>query len=117
MSTSFKDMITKPPVVFPLVALFHIIMLLISIITMVQQPAATTEISCLWMLGYTVFWVATTAMRKWGAMGYVLTTAANVVTWYAFQGQPSQQLAYVSNIFLIDIIFSFFVIIYYRRFR
>lgn len=103
--------------VFPLVALFHIILFVITLVTFVQQPALATGLNCLWMLGYTTFWLGTTAMRKWGAMGYVLVTAANVVTWYGLQSDPMRQGLYTSSIFLVDLIFSFFVIIYYRRFR
>lgn len=116
MSISFKDLVTKPPVVFPLVALFHIILLLISLVTLIQVPAFDTGLSFLWMVGYTAFWLGAMALRKWGAMGYILVTAANIVTWYAIK-DPLYKELYKSNLFLIDLIFSFFLILYYRRFR
>lgn len=114
--TTLKDLITKPPVVFPLVALFHFILLGMSFISLVKVPAFTTELSALWMLGYTVAWLGATAMRKWGAILYVLITAADVVTWYGAKTAADKSIL-TSNLFLISLVFSFFIILYYRRLR
>ena len=114
--TTIKDLITKPPVVFPLVALFHFILLGMSLVSMIKAPAFITELSALWMLGYTIAWLGATAMRKWGAILYILITTADVVTWYSATTASDKTLL-TSNLFLISLIFSFFIILYYRKLR
>lgn len=113
--TLIKDLITKPPVAFPLVALFHILIFIWSLTTLAQAPGTATELNSLWLLGYTIFWLGATALRKWGGIGYILVTAADIVTWYTLDAHHKN--LYTSSLFLISIVFSFFVIVYYRRFR
>lgn len=66
------------------------------------------------MLGYTTFWVAATAMKKWGALGYILITIVNVIIHYSIHDHAQLEL-YGSTFYLIDIVFCFFLLVYYRK--
>lgn len=116
IKANIKDFFTKPPVVFPLVALFHLLLLILSVVSLISAPATATEIGAAWMLAYTLFWLAASTMRKWGAIGYILVTVADILTWYAVK-DPHLRDFYNSSLFLISIVFSLFIVIYYRRFR
>lgn len=116
LKTFLKDIITKPPVIFPLVALFHIVLLLWTLYSVVQQPGTSTEISAVWMLAYTAMWIATADMRKWGAMGYVVVTTVSIILYFTIHDKSSW-LTYQSPIFITDILFSFFIMFYFKRFR
>ncbi|PQJ10953.1 hypothetical protein CJD36_013360 [Flavipsychrobacter stenotrophus] len=116
LKTFFKDIITKPPVVFPLVALFHVVLLLWTVYSLVQQPGTSTEISVLWMLAYTTLWLATADMRKWGAMGYVVVTVVGIVIFLNAKQQYTW-IQYETPMFISDMLFCFFIMFYFKRFR
>ena len=109
-------MITKPPVLFPLVALFHMALFTWTIISLIQQPGISTEMSALWMLGYTICWLATTDMRKWGAMLYVIVTVVSIILYFTVHDKFTW-LNYASPIFILDMLFCFFIMFYFKRFR
>ncbi len=109
-------MITKPPVLFPLVALFHLVLLLWTIYSAIQQPGSSTEISVAWMLGYSLMWFGAADMRKWGAMGYVGVTVVSIILYFNIHDKSSW-LTYASPIFILDILFCFFIMFYFKRFR
>ncbi len=116
LKTFFKDITTKPPVVFPLVALFHVVLLLLSLYSMMQQFGTSTGISVLWMLAYTTSWIATTDMRKWGAMSYVVITVVGIVIFLTAK-QRSTWISYETPMFISDMLFCFFIMFYFKRFR
>lgn len=114
--TFFKDIATKLPVVFPLVAFFHVVLFIWTLRSLAMAPATTTEISTLWMLAYTACWVATADARKWGAMGYIIVTVGSILI-YLTATERSTWITYESPIFILDILFCFFIMFYYKRFR
>ena len=97
-------------------ALFHIVLLVWTGYSAIQQPGLSTGISVLWMLGYTVCWLATSDMHKWGAMTYVGVTTVSIILYFTVHDHYSW-LAYASPIFILDILFCFFIMFYYKRFR
>ncbi len=118
---SFKelttDLIKKPPMLFPLVGLFHVLWLLLFIVLDYKEPFPNIVwLGVVWTLGYTVFWLAACDLRKWGALGYIALTLINTVLYYIpFKGGVHTE--YGSNMPLIDGLFSFFLVFYYRRFK
>ncbi len=116
LKTFVSDIFRKPPVLFPLVAVFHIVLLCITLYTAIKEPGNTTYLGLLWMTAYAFFWVGTADLRKWGALGYIGVTVVSIVVWYmayAVGHRPSNG----SPIFLIDLLFSFFIMFYFKRFR
>lgn len=111
------DIIRKPPVMFPWVALFHLVMLGYLIVLYSGEPLTTAGwLQPLWMLGYTVFWIGVCDLRKWGAYGYLGLTIANLLIYATTKNVLAREI-YTSSLFLIDAAFSFFVLLFFRRFR
>lgn len=111
-----SDIVRKPPVLFPLVGLFHVVLLLWIIWSDRHMPfPGLVWLEVLWMAGYTFFWLAACDLHKWGALGYIILTIVNAGIYLAARnGQVSRD--YVSNMFLLDGLFSFFLLFYYKRF-
>ncbi len=110
-----SDIITKPPLLFPLVGLFHIIWFIGTIWDdrHVQFPdIAWLEV--LWIAGYAFFWLAASDLRKWGALGYILLTLLNICVYFAI-ANGKLPVDYMSNMFLLDGLFSVFLLVYYKR--
>ena len=116
LKTFLKDITIQPPVLFPTVAFVHVLWLLWTIWSVIQQPGLSTEINVLWMLAYTTFWIATADMRKWGAIGYVLVTTIDIILYFTVHTK-GVMLDYGSPIFILDILFCFFIMFYFKRFR
>lgn len=101
---------------FPMVAIFHVLWLGYLIWDDRHEPFPDVAwLQAAWMIGYTVFWIAACDLRKWGALGYILVTLIDTGVYFgAWNHKISAE--YVSNIFLIDGLFSFFLLFYYKRF-
>ncbi len=113
----FTDITRKPPVLFPLVGLFHIFWLLLTIWSDKDIPfPGIVWLEVLWMVGYTTFWIAACDMRKWGATGYILLTVVNAGIYLAARNGYVDK-DYLSNMFLLDGVLSIFLLVYYRSFR
>ncbi len=111
------DIVKKPPFLFPLVGLFHVLWLLLILWSDRNEPFPDIVwLEVLWMIGYSAFWIAACDLRKWGAMGYIILTLINTSLYLAIRnGMASKD--YMSNMFLLDGLFSFFLVFYYRKFR
>jgi hypothetical protein len=111
------DLVRKPPILFPLVGLFHILWLFWTIWDDRFLAFPGIEwLQVLWMIGYTVCWLAVCDLRKWGALGYIALTVLNVALHFAVKNGKVSEL-YMSNLFLVDGIFSLFLVFYYKLFR
>jgi hypothetical protein len=110
------DIVTKPPILFPLVALFHILWLLWTIWSDRAVPFPDVAwLEVLWMVCYTVFWIGACDFKKWAAVGYILTMLLNASLYLAISnGKLSRE--YMSNMFLLDGLFAFFLVFYFKRF-
>ena len=113
------DLAKKPPILFPLVGLFHIVWFLITFWSLVSDkhvPFGGVEwLQVLWFGGYTFFWLVVCDMKRWGALGYILLTLLNVSLYLAIRNGKISAV-YLSNMFLLDGVFSFFLLFYYKRF-
>lgn len=112
----FNDMVKQPPVLFPAVALFHVLWLIYALVAVVQAPGTATYISALWLLGYTAFWLAVADMRKWGSFGYIGIAIISIIIYFT-EHDHTMWIMYESPIFPFDILFCFFILFYYKRFR
>ncbi len=118
---SFKelviDMVRRPPILFPAVGLFHVLWLLWTIWDDRSLHFPGIEwLQVLWLAGYTLFWLAACDFRKWGATGYIILTLINASIYLAVRNSKLSVL-YMSNMFLLDGLFSVFLVFYYKRFR
>ena len=111
------DITRKPPILFPLVALFHVLWFLWTLWDDRSTPFPGIEwLQVLWMAGYALFWIAASDLRKWGALGYIFLTLLNASLYLAIRNSKVSIL-YMSNMFLLDGLFSVFLVFYYRKFR
>ncbi|MDR3680292.1 MAG: hypothetical protein P4L41_10040 [Flavipsychrobacter sp.] len=114
LKTFIKGLATKPPLLFPLVALFHILWLLYSLwLARTATPANMEWVQPLWMLAYTTFWIFTCDGRKWAAIGYILLACLNLALYFGLIRY--QRDMFTSPIFPTDLLFSFFIFFFYRR--
>src|SRR4051812_28888626 len=91
------DVVKRPPILFPLVGLAHILWLLWTIWNDRYVPFGGIEwLQVLWLLGYTVCWLAASDMRKWGALGYMLLTLLNIILFLTVKNFNDREL-YMSN--------------------
>jgi hypothetical protein len=109
------DLVRKPPMLFPFVGLFHILGLMLTLWSMRHEPLDTAWLSVLWMMAYTISWLAVCDLRRWGAWCYLGLTLLDFMLYFLLHS-PNDKRVYVSSIFLIDGLFSFFILVYYKRF-
>ncbi len=112
-----KNIFTKMPVVFPLIAVFHLLWL-VWILTGIRSEIFSTEllIRISWMTLYAICWIAASDRKKWGALGYLLLTLTNMVLFLVLK-TPLLRDTYMSSLFLIDGLFSFFLLFYFKQFE
>ena len=117
---SFKqftvDIVKKPPLSFPLIGLFHLLLLLWTVWDDRKEPFDIVWLEVAWLVGYTFFWIAACDLRKWGAMGYFLLTLLNISLYLATRNHKIPQ-GYFSNMFLLDGLFSIFLLFSYKKLR
>jgi len=107
------------PVLFPLVAIAHIVWLGFALFDFGRQGVLDTFIgagNCLILLLYAVLWIAVCDRRRWAAIGYLTLTAVNLCLQF-FSAQHSDW-RYVSDaLFPFDLLMCVFLLYYYKRFR
>jgi len=115
-----RDITVKPLIIFPMVGLAHIVGLAWVVWDNRTAPLNGLEwLQALWMLGYTVFWIAACDYRKWGALGYIALTATDVALLF-FLKSGDDKLLYTSLLtqaMFVNAVFCFFLLLFYKRFR
>lgn len=115
--TFFTGVIKKPPFIFPFIALGHVMWLLYTIWGVRSMPFPGIEwLAVLWMLCYTISWIAVCDLRRWGAITYVVLTLADQAI-YIFMKTDYEKMLYASSLWMIDLLFCFFILFFYRRFK
>lgn len=109
----------RPPVFFPLIALFH---LWLTISEGFNYIGNNDVYLAYWLipvvyLFYTVFWCGATMYKKWGALGYLFLTIANVsVHFFAPASIYKQALGDIMFIPVpVNLLFSFLLLFFFRR--
>ena len=108
--------IKKPPVLFPLVALFHTGLLLYGVYEYSSEPLGKIWVQPLWLLAYAIRWLFICDMKKWAAYAYISLTALNLILRFVLK-TPMDIVYYTDALFPADILFTFFVFFYFRRFE
>lgn len=97
---------------FPLVALFHIGLLVFSIYNASTEPLSSLIwLQPLWMLAYTITWLFVCGMQRWAAYTYIAVTTISLGIHFFIKEE-----LYHSSLFLIDAIFAMIVMSYIKRF-
>ena len=115
-----RDVIRKPPAPFPWIALFHAAMFLLLLLLHWGQPVTDYFVEILWMVGFTTCWLYICDLKRWAAYGYLGLTVANMVLFLIFLNKPGGDIlmdTYVSALLIPALIFSFFVLFFFRRFN
>jgi hypothetical protein len=100
-----------------MVGAFHLLWVLWVIVDLKDTGIGMHELVRLgWLIGATVFWIAACDLRKWGAGGYLLLTIVNLILFITLKSGVEKSL-YMSRLFVLDDIFSFFLLFFYKRFR
>lgn len=110
------DLVRKPPMIFPLIGLFHVLWLVRTTWSASQEPFGIMWVQVAWLAGYTTFWIAMCDLRKWGAWGYILLTALDIALFFTVSGRDARNF-YTSDIIFGDVLFCLFVLLYFRRFK
>lgn len=113
----FKRIWQRPPVVFPLVALFHVVMLVYNVWIFRSEPFPSEG----WVFPgifflYTICWLFVCDLKRWAAFGYVILTATSIILRYTLKDWAKIEL-YADTLFPYDILFTFFIMFFYKRFK
>lgn len=97
---------------FPLVALFHIVLLFFSIYNASSEPfPSIIWLQPLWLLAYTIAWVLVCGMKRWAAYMYIAVTTISLGVHFFAKDD-----LYNSSLFLIDVLFAMILMAYIKRF-
>lgn len=111
-----QRILQKPPVAFPLIALFHFVYtgyLVYDNIT--EWVGAAMLVQPLYMLLYAIAWLFICDFRKWAVYAYTGLTMLNLALRYLLVSDVDKAY-YTDVIFPADIVFSMLVFIYFKRF-
>lgn len=115
MIESIKKWWTKPPALFPWAALFHLVITLHAIWTFRDEPMEGWA-HPLSLVLYTVLWFMVCRMYRWAAWGYLGLTSINLMLHYLLAKEGALHF-FSGSLFPIDILFSFFILVYYKKFE
>ena len=113
----FKKLINRPPVLFPLAALFHVLITVAAIISLYPIPLNQRDwLRPLALLLFAVLSVALCFMRKWAAMSYTGLSILCLAMLY-FGGEDTPAQIFGRAAFPFNLILSFFILLLFKRFR
>ena len=119
-SNGFIARMKALPVIFPLVGLFHIVMLVIGIVQFAQFGELGSDLALGRLAHWAVYgavwaWVCLRESR-WAALIYIALTAVELLLqFYGPDGSLIRMLA--DTLFPFSILLSFFLLFFYKRFR
>ncbi len=108
------------PVLFPLVGLFHMVMLVIGLVQYAQlgELGSVPALGSLahWLI-YGLIWMLICLYEsRWAALAYIgLTSAELLLQFFGPAGSLVRELS--STLFPFSILLCFFLLFYYKRFR
>lgn len=123
MKSFLHKFFQRPPVVFPIVSVFLII---ITIIDIREWVGLQSVLPIYWyrpvpLISYTFFWVGATLYQRWAAAAFVLLSILHMVL-TMFVLQDGDTLARILDNFMVHpvplgLLFSFIILLYFRRLR
>lgn len=106
------------PVLFPLIALFHLLMFGVAVFGFAQSGDLTEFVpagTCVEWLLYTAFWIAVTfTQRRLPAILYILMAAVNLYLQF-LTAKGSDWRLVGGTVFPFDLLLCFFLLYYYKR--
>lgn len=113
---TIKRFWTKPPAIFPWVALFHIGAIIFSIVFFSSEPLSSSVwIRFAWLPFYTLAWVFLCDMKKWAGYLYLVITSADLAIQFLLKSYNPDLAQYASLWFPMNVIFTFFILFYFRQ--
>jgi hypothetical protein len=118
MQNSFlKRIISKPPILFPWAALFQIVITIAAVVTLYPTPLGQQDwLRPLCMALFSVIWLFVCDMRKWAAMSYIVFTMLCLGLHY-FTKMDTPERIFSDAFFPFDMVLSFFILLYYKKFQ
>jgi hypothetical protein len=116
-SNFFVRIFKKPPILFPMAALFQWIMTFIAAWMLYPVPLSEREwMGPLSLLACSIVWLFVCDMRKWAAFAYLtLTIACLLLFYFCARYSAGWYFAYAPLPF--NMIMGLFVLFYYKRFQ
>lgn len=114
-----KRIISKPPMLFPWVALLHAALFLYLFIDYaISMPFPDVMwIQPAWMLAYTLVWLAACDMKRWSVYAYIGLTAISIILQVALREQhPTALNTWGDMLFPGNVLFCFLLLFYYKKF-
>lgn len=113
----FKRIWQRPPVLFPLVALFHVVVLVYYVWIFRSEPFPSKG----WavpgiLLLYTISWLFVCDFKRWAAFAYIGLASASIALRFTLSDYNDVML-YADTMFPADLLFTFFIMFYYKRFK
>lgn len=119
-----RDIIKKAPKPFPYIAIFHVLVGVLVLLINWGDPIGSFILDLVWVAAFSFCWFFLCDLKKWAAIGYILLTIANIVLFlYPVLMHRTEmdieewQGTYVSVMLIPGLIFSFFVLFFFRRFN
>lgn len=111
-----RQLFTKPPVLFPLAALFHLVITLSAVVSLCPTPFTQIDwLRPLGMLLFTLLSFGLCLMRKMIAIAYVVLSLAGVGLLYTTLPDTALHLLGMA-FFPFNLILSFFILLFFKRF-
>lgn len=114
----YDRLVRKPPVLFPLVALFHLVMLVMTLWQFGGQGVLMSRegiiAGSVWLL-YTVLWLFICDMKKWAAIGYIALSLAGLCGQF-LTAKDGLLYELGTVLFPFDLLMIVFLMFYYKRF-
>lgn len=114
---NIQSFFSKSPILFPLAALFHLILLLLSVFML--WPTALNQPEWLAPLAHVLFALAACglcSMRKWSALVYVGLSMLCLGMMYLSTADSTVRI-FAQALFPLNLILSFFILLFYKRFQ
>ena len=114
-AASFRSLLARVPVAFPLVALFHLFWLGRGLWLYSSEPFPDPIwMQVLWLAGYAAAWIAATTGRKAGANAYITLIVVNLILRFVLK-DPGDLSALTDALFPIDVLCGFLLLVFYKR--
>lgn len=108
---------TPVPVALPLIGLAHGVWLVWAIWDYRGEPfPSPIWAQVAWLVAYTLSWLLASRLLRVGAWIYLALTALNILLRF-FLKDESALAFYTDALFPFDVLFCFFLLLFYKRFR
>ena len=117
MLEKIKQLFTKPPILFPLAALFHIIFTVLAIVSLYPTPVSQRDwLRPLAMVIFSILAVGLCMLRKSVAILYIGLSIASLGL-IAFSAHDSLGHIFGDSFFPFNFLLSFFILLFFKKFK